>query len=248
MQRFVLPTKRITQAVSSFTPNGGQNMKIKNRIYQFKISLREITPVVWRRIHVSSNYDFWDLHVAIQDSMGWLDYHLHQFSIKRPSAHRFTEIGIPADEWFDEEYEMLPGWEVNVADYFTDLGVKALYKYDFGDGWEHAIELEGLLLREKGVKYPRCIDGELACPPEDCGGVSGFFRFLDIISNPTHDEHEEMLEWAGGKYNPDDFDPNSVRFDNPKQRFKKAFIDSQRMSYPFAGGDSEKRAPQLIVM
>jgi prepilin-type processing-associated H-X9-DG protein len=77
-------------------------MNTKNRVYQFKISLREISPVVWRRIQVPSNYSFWDFHVAIQDSMGWLDYHLHQISIKRPHAHKITEIGIPDDEGFTE--------------------------------------------------------------------------------------------------------------------------------------------------
>ena len=193
-------------------------MNIKNCIYQFKISLREITPVVWRRIQVPSNYNFWDLHVAIQDSMGWLDYHLHQFSIKRPHAHKITEIGFPDDEGYDD-IEILPGWEIDISNYFSDLGVSALYKYDFGDGWEHDILLEGLMIKEKGIKYPRCVGGEYKCPPEDCGGVPGYFNFLEAVLNPTHEDHERMIEWYGKKYSPNDFTPKKVRFDNPKNNF-----------------------------
>jgi hypothetical protein len=102
-----------------------QTMTLRNCIYQFKISLKEITPIVWRRIQVPTNYNFWDLHVAIQDSMGWLDYHLHQFSIKRPHAHKTTEIGIPDEEGFFDDIVILPGWKVDVPSYFTDLGVLA---------------------------------------------------------------------------------------------------------------------------
>ena len=146
---------------------------IKKCVYQFKISLREIIPVVWRRILVPTNYDFWDLHVAIQDSMGWLDFHLHPFSIKRPHARNVSEIGIPDDDGFFD-IEILPGWEVYVSDYFSDIGVSALYRYDSGDGWEHDVLLEGLIIKEEGTKYPVCVDGQSKCPPEDCGGVYGY--------------------------------------------------------------------------
>lgn len=202
-------------------------MKTENRIFQFKILLNEIAPVVWRRIQVPTNYNFWDLHVAIQDSMGWLDCHLHQFTIKRPHAHKSVLIGIPDDEPFDDEPDILPGWETEVFHYFSDLGVMASYLYDFGDNWEHEVTLEGLLVKEKGFKYPRCIDGENACPPEDCGGVDGYFRFLESIMIPDHNEHKEMEEWIGGKFDPKYFNPNNVKFDNPKSRWKHAFTDSK---------------------
>ncbi len=169
-----------------------------------------------------TNYNFWDLHVAIQDSMGWLDYHLHQFSIKRPHAHKIAEIGIPDDEGL-YDIDILPGWEIDISNYFSDIGVSALYLYDFGDGWEHDVLLEGLIIREKGTKYPRCVDGESKCPPEDCGGVYGYFDFLKAVLDPTHEEHERMIEWYGKEYDPDEFSPHSVRFDNPKRRWKRAF-------------------------
>lgn len=151
-------------------------------IYQFKVTLKDIQPSIWRRIQVPDQYSFWDLHVAIQDSMGWLDYHLHVFRI--PGLHRgkAVEIGIPDDEIDDDV--IIPGWTIPICDYFREPGNTAMYAYDFGDGWLHEVMLEGILIKEKGVKYPRCIAGERACPPEDCGSVPGYYDLLDIIRNP----------------------------------------------------------------
>ena len=194
------------------------------RIYQFKIEMEGITPVIWRRIQVPETYSFWDLHVAIQDAMGWLDYHLHIFRIRRKHSHTASEIGIPDDDYAVEgDPEILPGWEVPISGYFHDVGVFADYEYDFGDGWRHKIVLEGILIREKGQKYPRCIDGARRCPPEDCGGVPGCFRVLEVLADSGDEEHESMLEWLGGEYDPQDFMAGKVKFDNPAKRWKIAF-------------------------
>ena len=194
-----------------------------NRVYQFKITMKDITPLIWRRIVVPETYNFWDLHVAIQDAMGWLDYHLHLFRIRRKHAGKITEIGIPNADGFDDEIPILAGWEIPIADYFNDVGVTADYEYDFGDGWQHEVVLEGILLREKGQKYPQCLAGAQACPPEDCGGVPGYYRLLEVMSDPRDDEYEEMVAWLGKKYNPQEFKPKKVKFDNPKRRWEKAF-------------------------
>lgn len=196
-----------------------------NRVYQFKIVMKEITPVIWRRIIVPETYNFWDLHVAIQDAMGWLDYHLHLFRIRRKHSHKDTEIGIPDEDRFEGEPEILPGWEIPISEYFYDVGIASDYIYDFGDHWEHEIVLEGILLREKGVKYPNCIDGARACPPEDCGGIDGYYHFLEVISDPRHEEYEQMIAWVGGKYDPNKFDPANIKFDNPKRRWQHAFCE-----------------------
>lgn len=203
------------------------SMKSGNRlIYQFKITLQEIEPMIWRRIQVPATYSFWGLHVAVADSMGWLDYHLHVFRFRKPHKKTLLAIGIPDDEM---ETNILPGWEIAIAEHFTEPGVIAFYEYDFGDGWEHEVLLEGILLKDQGVKYPRCIAGKRPCPPEDCGGVLGYYRVLEILGNPDHEEYEETVEWAKGQtrggrtYQPDKFDPEDVNFDNPKQRWKKAF-------------------------
>lgn len=83
-----------------------------------------------------------------------------------------TEIGIPNEDRFEGEAEILAGWDILISEYFSDVGATVDYEYDFGDGWEHEVVLEGILLKEKGQKIPVCIDGAQACPPEDCGGVS----------------------------------------------------------------------------
>ena len=190
-----------------------------SNIYQFKISLKEIKPVIWRRIQVPENYTFWDLHVAIQDSMGWWDSHLHSFVVKNPVTGKKEEIGIPSDDFLDE-MPTLPGWEEKISEWFTEENKKAEYLYDFGDDWHHGVTLEKILSREQKDKYPRCIAGKRACPHEDCGGVWGYHDLLEIISNPAHEEYEEMMEWLGGAYDPEAFDPTKVVFDNPKERLK----------------------------
>jgi Plasmid pRiA4b ORF-3-like protein len=85
-----------------------------------------------------------------------------------------------------------------------------VYEYDFGDGWEHVVLLEKVLPPEQGVDYPRCTAGKRACPPEDVGGVWGYESFLETIRDPSHPEHDDMLEWAGGEFDPEQFDLNAA--------------------------------------
>ena len=193
-----------------------------NQVYQFKITLRGSKPPIWRRIQVPETFTFWDLHVAIQDVMGWSDYHLHLFELTDPSTGMKIEVGIPERE-FGEYGETRPGWKEKIADWFTIENRKADYTYDFGDDWEHKIELEKILPWEKGVKYPVCVQGKGACPPEDCGGVWGYEGFLEAIKDPKHEQHEEMLEWVGGEFDPGHFDVKKVHFDDPNKRWKTAF-------------------------
>lgn len=192
--------------------------KKSDSVYQFKIILKEIEPAIWRRIQVPETYTFWDLHVAIQDAMGWTDTHLHHFEIVNPATGMKEEIGIPDDDLMDTK--LLPGWKRKIAEYFSSENARADYVYDYGDYWEHGIRLEKILRREKGVKYPVCIDGARACPPEDCGGPYGYQDFLEAIMNPDSESYEEMLSWAGGKFDPEDFEPEEIIFDDPRKRLK----------------------------
>jgi hypothetical protein len=194
-----------------------------DQVYQFKITLKGTKPPIWRRILVPETYTFWDLHVAIQDAMGWDDYHLHEFTLLSPKTGRKVKIGIPSDEDADFGWKVLADWNQKIAHYFSSENSKADYVYDFGDGWEHSIKLEKILPRETGVAYPRCIDGRGACPPEDCGGIGGYAEFLEAIGDPANELHEDMLDWVGGSFDPDDFDPNDVEFEDPDTRFKLAF-------------------------
>jgi len=197
--------------------------KLFDQVYQFTITLQEISPLIWRKIQVPASYTFWDLHVAIQDSMGWSDSHLHEFRLKNPKTGHKEKIGIP-----DEDFgtKVSPGWKKKIVDFFTEQNSKAEYTYDFGNYWHHELELDAILPRQNGAKYPICVDGERACPPEDCGGPSGYEDFLNIIMDPSHKEHDSMLTWAGGEFHPEHFDCSEVLFDDPSERLTNMEEDS----------------------
>ena len=195
--------------------------KPQKQILQFKISLIDSDPLIWRRIQIAETYSFYDLHVAIQDAMGWEDCHLHQFIIytgaKKRTEQR-TFIGIPDDDSGDT----LAGWETMVSDYLiSDEKRRIIYEYDFGDSWEHLIEFEGYFDKDPEIKkYPICCDGKMACPPEDSGGIGGYYGMLEAITHKEHPDHEEILEWLGDEFNPNEFDKTKIKFHNPKTRLK----------------------------
>ena len=184
-----------------------------NQVYQFKITLKDTKPPVWRRIQVPETNTFWDLHVAIQDSMGWLDCHLHAFQLIAPSTGRKREIGIPDDE-VEFDRDTLAGWKQKIADWFSPENPLAQYLYDFGDGWIHEVRLEKVLPRQENVIYPVCLDGKRACPPEDCGGIWGYEEICK-------GESEFQDEYAD--YDPEYFNPEDITFDDSKKRFREAF-------------------------
>jgi len=205
-----------------------EEIKVQNNfkhVYQFKITLKHIKPPIWRRIQVPENYDFWDLHVAIQDAMGWEDRHLHEFEMRNPISKEKVNIGIPDEESETFGEQIMPEYEQKIANWFSMENKKAKYVYDFGDYWEHDVVLEGILPKEKGIKYPRCIGGKRACPPEDCGSIPGYEEFLEAIKDPKNEMHKEMLDWVGGEFDPESFDPQEVVFDDPDERWKLAFED-----------------------
>lgn len=180
---------------------GKKKTKASDRIYQMKITLKGTKPPIWRRVEVPGELTLGRLHEVIQAAMGWYGGHLHQFTIDG------MEYGLP-----DEDL----GIDIEDEDRMTldrlQLGEKSkfLYQYDFGDDWEHDILVEKILPRVAGRHYPVCVKGKRACPPEDVGGVWGYTDFLAIIGDPKHPEHEEMLEWVGGEFDPEDFDLQRV--------------------------------------
>ena len=202
------------------------DMKTQKYALRFKITLIGHAPRVWRRIEVPATYSFWDLHVAIQDAMGWLDYHLHNFMFQAGTGR--IDIGIPEEG--DTETAQLPGWQVDMSEYFTEIGVVAQYEYDFGDSWVHEVRFEKYIPQLPGTKYPRCTGGAGACPPEDCGGVSGYADLLKVLRKPSHEEYKSTVVWLNAQtrkkwpFDLKAFDPAKVRFDNPRTRFRKAFL------------------------
>ena len=163
------------------------------RVYQFRISLRGITPKVWRRIQ-TKDCTLDKLHEHIQTAMGWTNSHLHSFTIKGQLfgdplllQENFVEMGY-GDSTTTKLSEVLPK---------SGESLRFDYEYDFGDRWRHTVLFEGCLRAEKGVRYPLCVEGERACPPEDVGGPDGYAEYLKTLSDPDHEEWEESSDWCG---------------------------------------------------
>jgi hypothetical protein len=189
------------KAVDDF--QGIARIPVKDRLYQFKIRLKNIRPRIWRRIQ-TRDCTLDKLHDRIQNAMGWTNSHLHQFVINQKlyGDPMLMEGDFGPSSYVDSTLvtlsELLP--KSGARFYFE-------YKYDFGDSWEHEVLFEGCLKAKLGERYPLCVEGERACPPEDVGGTPGYKEFLKAIAQPDHEEHEENLRWAGGSFDPEHFDP-----------------------------------------
>ena len=169
-------------------------------VFQFKITLLDIKPAIWRRIQVP-DCTLVDLHEYIQAAFGWENYHLHQFDI---DGVRYSQPAPDGDD-FDMDFE--DETDVLLSKLLPRPSRKArwIYEYDFGDGWRHEVLFEGFPPIEPKAKSPLCLEGERSCPPEDCGGPWGYSDYLAAIADPQHEQHEEMLEWRGSFY-PEAFD------------------------------------------
>ena len=174
-------------------------------IYQIQIALADFRPKIWRRILVQSDLPLSDFHLTIQIAMGWENAHLHQF-IKNKTF--YTER--MEDDWTWNDLKNVDYKNLKISDLLIKVKDKIDYEYDFGDSWHHDIILEKILPQDSKSKYPTCIDGQFACPPEDCGGIWGYKNLLEILNNPKHEEHDEYLEWIGGEFDPEAFDKDSI--------------------------------------
>jgi hypothetical protein len=175
------------------------------RLYQFKITLVESKPPIWRRIQVK-NCTLDKFHERIQTAMGWNNSHLHRFEIK---GERY---GDPEnlDDGYDD-FDCVDSTITKISEVVPKDGkrIHFLYLYDFGDNWRHEVIFEGCLRAESGQRYPLCVEGERNCPPEDVGGVWGYADFLEALADPSHEEHEEFKQWAGN-FNPEEFDAEKL--------------------------------------
>lgn len=199
-------------------------------VLQLRIGLIGIAPPIWRRLQIPDAYSFWDLHVAIQSAFGWNDSHLHEFMVRRPGDRspslRFG-IPLPDDSFRPPEDRPSPGWKHLVSTHLAVGQTGVTYLYDFGDHWEHEVLLEEVLASAPGKRYPRCIVGERAGPPDDCGGPHGYASLLEVLSDPGAEDHAEMKAWASsikglrGAFDPEAFDEQQIRFANPAPRLKR---------------------------
>jgi hypothetical protein len=176
------------------------------RIYQLKISLRFSTPTIWRRVLVSSDMLLPELHEVIQTVMGWNDEHLHQFI---QNEIKYAPSSGEDSTWRWQANHIDYG-HVRISDLLQDPKDKLDYEYDFGDGWFHHIVLEKIYPWNASQRLPVCTDGELSCPPEDCGGMMGYYGLLEVLKNPSHEEYEDLREWVGEDFDPTYFDVEEV--------------------------------------
>jgi len=174
------------------------------KLYTMKITLLDVEPPVWRRFVAPSFMKLHHFHGVLQAVMGWEDGHMYAFTV---DGKRFTpnrRLGVDAmwnkgDGYPPEKYELCQ---------LIKPGMTFHYEYDFGDGWEHEIVVENDTA-SKDTKHPfYCIEGERACPPDDCGGPRGYKNLLDILSDPDNPEYEERLDWIGGRFDSECFDPD----------------------------------------
>ena len=175
-----------------------------NEIASVRIELRHTDPLIWRQVEVPTSITLKVLHDIIQIVMGWFDYHLWEFSIGK------QRYGLPMEASLGIEPPIAAS-KIRLRDVLKPRKTIIDYTYDFGDCWEHRLTVTDVRAGQPGVSYPRYIGGERNGPPEDCGGIPGFYELLDAITDPKHPSHAHRKEWAGD-YDPDTFDELPIKY------------------------------------
>ena len=184
---------------------GGQTrgMTAPGDIAILRIELENIEPLIWRRVAVRTSMNLQALHSVIQAAMGWLDYHLWEFA----SGDDKYGMLIPNDRDWNERIKDVAKTKVSTL----LSGVREIgYVYDMGDNWQHRIIVEKLKAVESGVRYPQFLGGERRCPPEDCGGVPGYYEFLKNIASKQSKKRKAALDGYGGPYDPDEIGEQEI--------------------------------------
>jgi len=202
---------------------------MSQKIYTIRVALRGSKPPIWRKLAVPAEITLGQLHEVIQIAMGWTDSHLHGFTVKDDSLKRSreeVERMLEQGRW-NEVFSASRGMRVfgpsttpfgdpmgsddededavTLAEVCPKVKSKLTYEYDFGDSWEHLITVQKIEDPKQGVAYPVCLSGKKASPPEDCGGIFGYYDMLEVINDPSNEGYEDCREWLG-----DDFDPEAV--------------------------------------
>lgn len=165
-------------------------------LLQLRVTLEDVTPLVWRRLLVPGSVRLDKLHRMLTAAMGWEERHLHRFQIGE------ALFGMQFDDYPEEEQDEKA---VTVLRAFASERC-GVHEYDFGDSWRHEIVVESVSRLPIGLRFGVCLDGQNACPPEDCGGPPGYAVLLGVLADPSHEEHEHMLGWVGGPFDPTEFD------------------------------------------
>jgi hypothetical protein len=187
----------------SFRQTG--RMTRPEKIVRVRISLKEIEPEIWRLVEVPVGMNLKGLHDVIQVVLSWEDYHLFEFLV----GDRI--YGVPAPDGEDYGRKVVWAKSVKIAKLIAQGVTRFDYNYDFGDNWRHLIVIEAVADSDPRQYYPRLVAGERRGPPEDCGGVPGYYEFIEAMAGRRHPEHRRMMEWYGGRFDPDDIGHSTIR-------------------------------------
>jgi len=190
---------------------GGMNKSLKtaafdsvNEIATVRIELSDTDPVIWREVEVPTSITLKVLHDVVQAVMGWFDYHLWEFTVDK------LRYGLPMDEdWGTEPRKEAA--RVRLRDILKPGTTTIGYLYDFGDSWEHRLTVTDVRIGDPEASYPRYVGGERNAPPEDCGGIPGFYDMLDVLADPDHPNHADATEWTDA-YDPDTIDELPIEY------------------------------------
>lgn len=181
---------------------GGRIAREPAPTYVVKVVLERILPAIWRRLSLPADTPLAVLHDILQEAMGWTNSHLHLFAV---GERQFSD---PSFEW---EEEMEDSARVRLNQVLKRKGSSIIYDYDMGDCWRHTITLEEILpATEARRRMAVCEAGARKAPPEDCGGTPGYESFLEAIRDPQHEEHDRMLVWIGGAFDPEEFNAEEI--------------------------------------
>lgn len=198
-------------------------------VHELKVTLKGSKPAIWRRVAVAGDTPMSELHWVLQIVMGWTNSHLHQFVVAKlqpkPTREEISTLAN-AGQWeklfgrmqrdravSDPEFELddtEDEFAVTLEEVAPAVKSKFTYEYDFGDGWEHKVEVVKIRPPTPGERYPTCLSGKMACPPEDCGGVWGYYDLIEAVRDPKHERHAELIEWLGDDFDPERFDLDEV--------------------------------------
>lgn len=168
-----------------------------HEIATLRIELKDSDPLIWRELEVPTSVTLKVLHDIVQVAMGWFDYHLWEFTLDD------RRYGLPSDEDWGTG-RLYDATKVRLRDILKPRRTRIDYLYDFGDNWEHRLIITRVRQGDPGLGYPRYLGGERNAPPEDCGGIPGFYDMLAILADQDHPNHAEIAEWL------DEYDPHTI--------------------------------------
>lgn len=184
-----------------------------HEICTLRIELVGSDPLIWRELDVPTSVTLKVLHDIVQAGMGWFDVHLWEFTI---DGRRY---GPPMEEDRTAEPRRMAA-RVRLRDVLAGPTTTIDYLYDFGDSWEHRLTVGQVRQGDPDTEYPRYVAGAQSGPPEDCGGLPGFYAMLDALADPDHPDHDAIADWL------DDYDPDVI--DDLPMRYALSRIARQR--------------------